>query len=424
MGFKEGDKIITEPLNNFSVANALGTTNTNISKLCCSPLINPKSANKPIRYLYATDSVDDKTMLSYDITIKDLSSIAKRKANYGIDIKQYDTIDGKLNVSKMMQEVLNSLNYGLNNDETPKAFIYDKPNSGDRVRLTDFIGYAIEPSDWVSVSFPKYGSNDITTAIRLTYSEGLTRLADLQYWGVFNALWNQQNISNVYFCFIVGEYDVTTNKGFTNNVVVPILNGEDILQQDESLIDIDCTNIPQGYTYPVMLFNPTPLSCGNAYESTAFTNTTIIPIPFASITEWKFESNSGGTGGDEGDTTNLLDTISVDILNLVYTIPDVGYYELEELGLCIYSSHNESFNISTKVMLADDVTIKRELLSQDLMINPESESFLTFEAKEDSDFIRFSAEEPTIIVELFYGLESRTRYFRLNEIENKVLSID
>lgn len=75
-------------------------------------------------------------------------------------------------------------------------------------------------------------------------------------------------------------------------------------------------------------------------------------------------------------------------------------------------------------MLADDVTIKRELLSQDLMINPESESFLTFEAKEDSDFIRFSAEEPTIIVELFYGLESRTRYFRLNEIENKVLSID
>lgn len=323
MGYNTNTKTLSRPLNTENIRACLGENSLSVKNLACSPLINPKSKYKPMRFT-------DKNGNAYypALTEADMRSI-----NYGIVIKAYTFESGDFDsiVGTMGTEIERSLDL-TNTSKDEKAFYYDRlveTNEKDIGRMTDFFGYQHLAGDWFTPSFELKGvvGQANSCRLRLNWGNIVTGFGDLKNWDAYDDLF-ESGTTNMTACFgfIMKLKGSAWNK-FTHFYC--ILNQEGINHLDEPLIEFMPVSGSAGEwdIYPVLV--------GGAFGATATANSlhqlnettstgTIVPLPYATPEVWKI-AQAGGDNESGGDIVlfNLMDYLSVDI-SANATILDVG----------------------------------------------------------------------------------------------------
>lgn len=323
MGYNSETKTLSRPLNTENIRACLGENSLSVKNLACSPLINPKSKYKPMRFT-------DKNGNAYypALTEADMRSI-----NYGIVIKAYTFESGDFDstVGTMGTEIERSLDL-TNTSKDEKAFYYDRlveTNEKDIGRMTDFFGYQHLAGDWFTPSFELKGvvGQANSCRLRLNWGNIVTGFGDLKNWDAYDDLFESgTNNMTACFGFIMKLKGRAWNK-FTHFYC--ILNQEGINHLDEPLIEFMPVSGSAGEwdIYPVLV--------GGAFGATATANSlhqlnettstgTIVPLPYATPEVWKIAQAGGDNeSGDNTDLFNLMDYLSVDI-SANATILDVG----------------------------------------------------------------------------------------------------
>lgn len=323
MGYDSNTKTLSQPLNTENIRACLGENSLSVKNLACSPLINPKSKYKPMRFT-------DKNGNAYypALTEADMRSI-----NYGIVIKAYTFESGDFDsiVGTMGTEIERSLDL-TNTSKDEKAFYYDRlveTNEKDIGRMTDFFGYQHLAGDWFTPSFELKGvvGQANSCRLRLNWGNIVTGFGDLKNWDAYDDLF-ESGTNNMTACFgFIMKLKGRAWNEFTHFYC--ILNQEGINHLDEPLIEFMPVSGSAGEwdIYPVLV--------GGAFGATATANSlhqlnettstgTIVPLPYATPEVWKIARAGGDNeSGDNTDLFNLMDYLSVDI-SANATILDVG----------------------------------------------------------------------------------------------------
>lgn len=323
MGYNSNTKTLSRPLNTENIRACLGENSLSVKNLACSPLINPKSKYKPMRFT-------DKNGNAYypALTEADMRSI-----NYGIVIKAYTFESGDFDsiVGTMGTEIERSLDL-TNTSKDEKAFYYDRlveTNEKDIGRMTDFFGYQHLAGDWFTPSFELKGvvGQANSCRLRLNWGNIVTGFGDLKNWDAYDDLFESgTNNMTACFGFIMKPKGSVWNK-FTHFYC--ILNQEGINQLNGNLIEFTPESGSAGEwdIYPVLV--------GGAFGATATANSlhqlnettstgTIVPLPYATPEVWKIAQAGGDNeSGEDIVLFNLMDYLSVDI-SANATILDVG----------------------------------------------------------------------------------------------------
>ena len=358
MGYDSNTKPLSRPLNTEKIRACLGENSLRVKNLACSPLINPKSKYKPMRFT-------DKNGNAYypALTEADMLSI-----NYGIVIKAYTFESGDFDsiVGTMGTEIERSLDL-TNTSKDEKAFYYDRlveTNEKDIGRMTDFFGYQHLAGDWFTPSFELKGvvGQANSCRLRLNWGNIVTGFGDLKNWDAYDDLFESgTNNMTACFGFIMKLKGRAWNK-FTHFYC--ILTQEEINQLNGNLIEFTPVSGSAGEwdIYPVLV--------GGAFGATATANSlhqlnettstgTIVPLPYATPEVWKI-AQAGGDNESGGDIVlfNLMDYLSVDI-SANATILDVGVARINGVTANITVTKNAettkvpTFTVSSMTVSSD-----------------------------------------------------------------------
>lgn len=313
MGYDSNTKTLSRPLNTENIRACLGENSLSVKNLACSPLINPKSKYKPMRFT-------DKNGNAYypALTEADMLSI-----NYGIVIKAYTFESGDFDstVVTMGTEIERSLDL-TNTSKDEKAFYYDRlveTNEKDIGRMTDFFGYQHLAGDWFTPSFELKGvvGQANSCRLRLNWGNIVTGFGDLKNWNAYDDLF-ESGTTNMTACFgFIMKLKGSAWNAFTHFYC--ILTQEEINQLNGNLIEFTPVSGSAGEwdIYPVLV--------GGAFGATATANSlhqlnettstgTIVPLPYATPEVWKIAQAGGDNeSGTDTDLFNLMDYLSVDI---------------------------------------------------------------------------------------------------------------
>ena len=355
MGYDSNTKTLSRPLNTENIRACLGENSLSIKNLACSPLINPKSKYKPMRFT-------DKNGNAYypALTEADMLSI-----NYGIVIKAYTFESGDFDsiVGTMGTEIERSLDL-TNTSKDEKAFYYDRlveTNEKDIGRMTDFFGYQHLAGDWFTPSFQLKGvvGQANSCRLRLNWGNIVTGFGDLKNWDAYDDLFESgTNNMTACFGFIMKLKGRAWNK-FTHFYC--ILNQEGINHLDEPLIEFMPVSGSAGEwdIYPVLV--------GGAFGATATANSlhqlnettstgTIVPLPYATPEVWKIAQAGGDNeSGDNTDLFKLDDYINNTTVAVAgeYLSLDANQISLTSVMLNVESTGDVILNNQT----IDDITV-------------------------------------------------------------------
>lgn len=334
MGYNSNTKVLTDPIGLASIAKCLGENTTSLKNLACSPLINPKSKYKPMRYP-ADGSV------AY---FKPLTKTEQDAVNYGIKINSY-AVDGDYRpLVEMAQAIEKSLDLTDTTTEG-KAFYYDRllaSNENDVGRISDFWNYNHLAGDWFNVVVELNGVVNTSTArFRLQFGEVLGSFGDLKAWGAYNDLFEESTGNmTAAFGFIMRSKESTWSG---DSKFYNVLNLEDILQLNGTLIEFTPTmGAGEWIIYPILVGGLPTISSNTMYEFTDFKTIegapTFVPLPYSQFTSWII----GATGTDNipGDDTELFflenyidGGISVDIDSTVDTNSATWIFYLSSIAV-------------------------------------------------------------------------------------------
>lgn len=358
MGYNTNTKTLSQPLNTENIRACLGENSLSVKNLACSPLINPKSKYKPMRFT-------DKNGNAYypALTEADMLSI-----NYGIVIKAYTFESGDFDsiVGTMGTEIERSLDL-TNTSKDEKAFYYDRlveTNEKDIGRMTDFFGYQHLAGDWFTPSFELKGvvGQANSCRLRLNWGNIVTGFGDLKNWDAYDDLF-ESGTTNMTACFgFIMKLKGSAWNAFTHFYC--ILTQEEINQLNGNLIEFMPVSGSAGEwdIYPVLV--------GGAFGATATANSlhqlnettstgTIVPLPYATPEVWKIAQAGGDNeSGDNTDLFNLMDYLSVDI-SANATILDVGVARINGVTANITVTKNAettkvpTFTVSSMTVSSD-----------------------------------------------------------------------
>lgn len=361
MGYDSNTKTLSRPLNTENIRACLGENSLSVKNLACSPLINPKSKYKPMRFT-------DKNGNAYypALTEADMLSI-----NYGIVIKAYTFESGDFDsiVGTMGTEIERSLDL-TNTSKDEKAFYYDRlveTNEKDIGRMTDFFGYQHLAGDWFTPSFELKGvvGQANSCRLRLNWGNILTGFGDLKNWDAYKDLF-EETTPNMTACFgFIMKPKGRAWNAFTHFYC--ILTQEEINQLDGNLIEFTPESGSAGEwdIYPVLVGGSfgasiTIASSRRLYELADISLAgTIVPMPYATPEVWKI-AQAGGDNESGGDIVlfNLMDYLSVDI-SANATILDVGVARINGVTANITVTKNAettkvpTFTVSSMTVSSD-----------------------------------------------------------------------
>lgn len=311
MGFNASDNSISAPLNTWSVAKCLMANSGDEGTLCSArQYINPKSAYKPIRYVPNGAQYDDR--------IQDLGQNEFNAMNYGIKLRNSFS-----DIEELVQGIRNSLNpnfaYGDKVEEDSDAvwaFYYDCPKgASERTRLTDFVGYRHYAEDWMAITFDNHGSmqgEEHTTKMRFRLtSPALPTLPSITRWGAASIFQDGTGNFKGRLCLILCD------SSYTPQYVMPVLSGDNLMMQDESLLTFTPKVAGDFLIYPVysnlseITYKDLEVYSANIFKS-GNVEANFLAVPYASFVSWK----PVGSGTPEHEGT----VISVDVQMVDYDL--------------------------------------------------------------------------------------------------------
>ena len=357
MGYDSNTKTLSRPLNTENIRACLGENSLSVKNLACSPLINPKSKYKPMRFT-------DKNGNAYypALTEADMLSI-----NYGIVIKAYTFESGDFDsiVGTMGTEIERSLDL-TNTSKDEKAFYYDRlleSNEKDVGRMTDFFGYQHLAGDWFVPSFALKGVEGQANSCRLRLNWGniLTGFGDLKNWDAYKDLF-EETTPNMTACFgFIMKPKGRAWNAFTHFYC--ILTQEEINQLDGNLIEFTPESGSAGEwdIYPVLVGGSfgasiTIASSQRLYELADISLAgTIVPMPYATPEVWKIAQSGGGNESGEVDLFKLDNYINNTTVAVTgeYLSLDANQISLTSVMLNVESTGDVILNNQT----IDDITV-------------------------------------------------------------------
>ena len=314
MGYDINTKTLSRPLNTENIRACLGENSLSIKNLACSPLINPKSKFKPMRYPKPVEGGESEYKY-----FPPLDELKQKEVNYGIEVNSYslDGEGGSKLITTMAGEIANALNLTDTNKEVKKAFYYDRltaEQANDIGRISDFFGYNHLAGDWFTITFVLKGvvGQENSCQLRLNWGEVLTGFGDLQAWGAYQGLWNTATgMWNAVFGLIMKPKGGTWNG---DSKFYCILDQEGINQQDEQLIEFTPVSGSAGEweVYPVMAGGGLNVQA-NSITSMADIGSVgkFVPLPYSAFTEWTVKSSGNNESGDVIDLFYLTEYLDV-----------------------------------------------------------------------------------------------------------------
>lgn len=348
MGYNSNTKSLEAPLNTWSVAKCIMASNGDLATLCQSTNINPKSMNKPVRYIVGDANYDNHPQ---ELTVEEWLS-----TNYGIKINNSFS-----DLSEMATAISNSLTPNFYPEEgktTGWAFYYDKPKNGDMCRLTDFIGYKHYPLDWVEVSFDNHGNTtENNTRLRLWFREALSGgLADIKSWGASEQFFDGNDNFIGTLCLLVCT---KANNAYTATYLLPLLKGLDwdFTEDVNPIFNAQFSGVNAGnyFVYPIIT-DAQNLTINTAINANELKQSgyKFLPFPYGSFTAW----NPVASGTPGGGNPPIANSISVEFDDKEgFTIEDMGdgYYILYSFVLKLTSSvvATKAMPITYRIYLGD-----------------------------------------------------------------------
>lgn len=377
MGYDSNLKTLSSPLNTENIRACLGENTLSVKNLACSPLINPKSKYKPMRYPKPIEGGESESRY-----YPALSESNMQEVNYGIIIKAYTFESGEADstVTTMGTEIERSLDL-TNTSKDKKAFYYDRlleSNEKDVGRMTDFFGYQHLAGDWFVPSFALKGvvGQDNSCRLRLNWGNILTSFGDLKNWDAYDDLF-ESGTTNMTACFGF----IMKPKGGAWNAFTHfycILTQEEINQLDGNLIDFTPESGSAGEwdIYPVLVGGSfgasiTITSTQRLYELADISLAgTIVPMPYATPTEWKIGATSDDNeSGEDIDLFKLDDYINNNTVSVTgeYLSLDANQISLTSVMLNVASEGDVILNnvtINDITVSVSSIYIKSDMLGQ------------------------------------------------------------